>query len=234
LKYADDQSVVAVAAVFRAIRDFGLDHSDFSSWGVVSAPRFLGRTAIAAGCNQFQRRGAATVSPLIVPYLSQHVISGTISLALGIHGPNLGSGGGQESLIDLFLTSLALASGQLLPGIWVVATQWQPEPEPNDDGKSAVQSVCQAAALAIMPAAAASRGMWLRFAARSVALTNERPPACEPPSLPSLVSFLNRVSESGRPDGWSYSCVGGTVELTTNRAGAIASVPPKISSELAA
>src|SRR5262249_33978406 len=97
LKYADEQTVAAVAAVFRAIEDFALQSVDFTDWGVVAAPRFLGRLTIAGAIDRFDHQGAPGVSPLVIPYMSQHAISSTISLALQVHGPNLGAGGGPES-----------------------------------------------------------------------------------------------------------------------------------------
>jgi hypothetical protein len=208
LKYADDQAAVAVAAVCRAIADFGLENADFTEWGVVGAPRYLGRTAIAAACNQFQRHGASTVSPLIIPYLSQHVISGTISLALGAHGPNLGSGGGEQSITDAFMTVLALDPDQRLPGIWLVLTQWHPEPEPDDSGHSPLEGVCQAVALALTPGNADLPGLCLRFVLSSA-------PAAQPcrgleqPSVGDIISFLKALGTERAPDSLIYALVGG-------------------------
>src|SRR4051812_38473104 len=43
LKPADEQTVVAVAAVLQAAAQPGLERVGFADWGVIAAPRFLGR-----------------------------------------------------------------------------------------------------------------------------------------------------------------------------------------------
>src|SRR5262249_40164854 len=90
LKYADEQAVIAVAAVLQAIQDFELHGRNFTDWGVVAAPRFLGREACAASLDKFMVQGALGVSPLLVAYQSLHAVAGSISLALRIQGPNMG------------------------------------------------------------------------------------------------------------------------------------------------
>jgi hypothetical protein len=151
LRHADEQTVLGLAAVLRAIQDFGWQDHCFRDWGVLAAPRFLGRGAIAAALAQYPATGARGVSPLIIPHFSLHAVSATISLALGIHGPNFGIGGGPGNLAEGILTALSVVQDGDLPGLWLVVTGWEPEPCFDEAGKCTSQSVCQAVALALVP-----------------------------------------------------------------------------------
>ncbi|MGH6681122.1 MAG: hypothetical protein ACREDL_19840, partial [Bradyrhizobium sp.] len=84
LKHADEQTVAGLGAVYRAIQKAGLQTTNFRDWGVVAAPRFLGRPAMAAALQRFAAEGAWGVSPHLIPHRSLHSISGTVSQALKI------------------------------------------------------------------------------------------------------------------------------------------------------
>src|SRR5205823_13718929 len=86
LKYSDDQTVVSLAALLEAIHRFNLQGEDFSGWAVVAAPRWLGRCRATVALHKAHAEGAAGTSPMIIPHLSLHAVSGTISQALTIHG----------------------------------------------------------------------------------------------------------------------------------------------------
>src|SRR5262249_3331007 len=88
LKPAGGQTVVAVAAVLQAVARLDLDEVCFADWGVIAAPRFLGRVAAADTIHKFETGGAWKASPLFVPHRSLHAVSGTISQALQCKGPN--------------------------------------------------------------------------------------------------------------------------------------------------
>jgi hypothetical protein len=212
LNHADDQTVLAVSAVLNAIADFGLDGEEFKDWGVVGAPRFPGRLFFANALNKFARSGPLGVSPVIVPYLSLHAISSMISLALGIHGPAVGVGGGTDGFVQALFMGLALQQEQDLPGVWVVATAWDPEPFSEGSGEGAPQPVCQALALALRPGAAGIQGgPGLRMIPR-VSATAENGDA---PSFPSLVRLLSTASETGLARSWSCALPGDhALELT--------------------
>src|SRR5205807_656306 len=79
LKHADEQTVIGLAAVYQAIYNHRLLGIDFSRWGVVAAPCFLGRTALAHALKRFTLEGAWGVSPHLIPHHSVHAVSGTIS-----------------------------------------------------------------------------------------------------------------------------------------------------------
>ena len=221
LKYADDQAVAAVAAVYTAIHDFQLQDRCFTDWGVVAAPRFLGRLTFAGALDRFRRQGAPGVSPLIVPYLSLHVISGTISLALQSHGPNLGTGGGQGSMADALVTALTVQAEHRPPGVWVVLTEWHPEPIADEKGRNQVASVCHAVALALMPDGAGQLGLRLQLLpAAPVPAGETGPEPVPPPSLASLTGFLKSLSDVNGPQSWCYPLDwGGRLELARSTVG---------------
>src|SRR5262249_52347900 len=90
LKHADDQTVVALAAVAHAIREHRLETTDFSAWGVLAGPRYPGRAALVPALARFRAEGAWGMSPHLIPHRSLHSLSGTLSHALKTHGPNFG------------------------------------------------------------------------------------------------------------------------------------------------
>ena len=63
-------------------------------WGILAASRFLGRSSLVVALDRFRSEGVWGVSPHLIPHYALHSPAGTLSLALGVHGPNLGIGGG--------------------------------------------------------------------------------------------------------------------------------------------
>src|SRR5262249_38828752 len=100
----------------------------FTDWAVLAAPRFLGRTALAQALNRFALEGAWGISPHLIPHHSLHSLSGTISQALTIHGPNYGIGGGPDAASKALLTAAALLTADRLPRLWVGLTGYDPAP----------------------------------------------------------------------------------------------------------
>lgn len=213
LKHSDEQTVLSVAAVLTAIHRFQLAGVDFSSWGVVAAPRWLGRPKSTAALNRFHNEGLPAASPMLVPHLSLHAVSGTISQVLRIHGPNLGVGSGIGHLGEGLLAAVALMAEGRLPGLWLTLSQWDPEPAPDRQGQVPAGCVCSAVALALQPlsppeSGAGSEGPRLRLL----------PPAPlpyqadSPPDVRSLAAFLG---SSVPGSGWLCPLAwGGWVELT--------------------
>jgi hypothetical protein len=157
LKHADEQAVVALAAVFQALERAGLTVGRFAGWGVLAAPRFLGRAALAAAMQRFAQEGAWGVSPHLIPQRSLHSLSGIVSQALGLRGPNFGVGGGPRGEAQALLVAAGLLAHGELPGLWVVLTGWDPElavelPECPESASSNGQApACGAVALALAP-----------------------------------------------------------------------------------
>jgi hypothetical protein len=214
LKHADEQTVVGLTAVHQAIHDGGLRGS-FREWGVLAAPRFLGRLAMAVALPRFLAEGAWGVSPHVIPHRSLHAVSGTISQALKIHGPNFGVGGGPGCEPELLLAATALLHGKHLPGVWVVLTRLGPDAPLASSGAPMPGSFVEALALALAPARADWSGHRLRLSVEPMpsaerAVTSPTAPAF---GLSALLEGLRRM-KAGEPSltlalGW-----GARIELT--------------------
>jgi hypothetical protein len=92
---------------------------------------------MAAALQRFAAEGAWGVSPHLIPHRSRHSISGTVSQALKIHGPNFGVGGGPGGTVEVLLAATALLEGKRLPGVWIVLTCLDPESPPDEAGRLA-------------------------------------------------------------------------------------------------
>jgi len=151
LKHADEQTVAGIATVLQAIHDHHLTGTDFRNWGVLAAPFFLGRNTIGAALARFAAEGAWGVSPHLIPHRSLHSLSGTLSHALKIQGPNFGVAGGPGVCSEVLLNAAALLHGQRLPGLWVVLTRMDPELPPIPSGQPVPGTFAVALTLALVP-----------------------------------------------------------------------------------
>jgi hypothetical protein len=152
LRYSDEQTVVGTAAVFTAMNAMERSPDEFQGWGVVAASRYLGRASLAAALRSFLAEGVWGTSPHLIPHFALHSPSGTISLALGVHGPNLGVGGGLHAGAEGFLAALTWLAAGMVPGVWLVLSGWSPELVPDEAGRSAAAGECRALALALVAA----------------------------------------------------------------------------------
>jgi hypothetical protein len=216
LKYSDEQTVIGLAAVLDAANRFGLQDTDFTDWGVIAAPCRLGRPKLAGTLIRFDRDGVRGISPMIVPHLSLHALSGTISQALHSHGLNFGVSSGSDHLAEGLSAAIAILSDGRLPALWLVLTCWDSVPIPDEeaccpprDGKS---PVCQAVALALTRSEKDSTGSSLRLVSQPPALScSDGLSATVAADLSGLTGFL--LGRAGR----SWTCplaAGGWVELT--------------------
>ncbi len=152
LKHADEQTVVAVAALDNAIQLAGRPVSDYGQWAIVAAPRFIGRMAGGTTLGRYSRGGGPSISPHLIPQHSLHSISGALSILLSSRCPNFGIGGTGNSLGEGLLSALAFPGSQP-KGIWLIATAWEPEPQLDEAGNCSNAPVCHAVALAVQPEA---------------------------------------------------------------------------------
>ncbi|WP_254511146.1 beta-ketoacyl synthase N-terminal-like domain-containing protein [Anatilimnocola floriformis] len=151
-KHADEQSMLAAQAVDDAIQRHGFDPKSLAKFGVLAAPRFLGRAAGEAVIRRYRRDGAQGVTPHIISQHSLHSVSGAISVLLGCQGPNVGVGGGPHVLDDAFVTLLTMFGQLDIPGVLLVGTGWDPEPIIDQTGNCTNEPECFAFALIAQPA----------------------------------------------------------------------------------
>jgi hypothetical protein len=144
--------VAGVCAVLAAIAGHGeaAAPAEYVGWGAVAASRFLGRSQLVNALQRFHGEGVWGVSPHLIPHFALHSPSGTLSLALGLKGPNLGVGGGADAAIQGFLTALSWLDGGSLDGVWLVLTGHTPEFVPGPSGLATTDSCCEALALALV------------------------------------------------------------------------------------
>jgi hypothetical protein len=221
LKHADDQSVAALAAVLQTIEQSGLGQTRFTDWGVVSAPCFLGRATLVQAWQRMQVEGAWGVSPHFIPHRTQHAVSGTISQALKIHGPNFGAGGGPSSMLEALLAAAALLESSKLPGAWVILSGWEPELIPDVEGNPTAPCDCKAVALALVPAQPAWHGLRLRITPATAAEASMAQGRPIMPALGALERFLGTAKEMVSSVRLVWQFENGYLELGRNTAGVI-------------
>lgn len=161
LKHAEDQTVLALQAVLGALEQENWQERSFTAWGVVAAPNLFGRVSIAQTIQRYRQEGAWGVSPHLIPHQSLHAMSGTISQALKIYGPNFGISGAPNSGPDAFLIAGAMMMDGVLPGLWVVLAGYEAEWLPAADGAPVPAPMCQAIALALTPGNTNTTGIHL-------------------------------------------------------------------------
>lgn len=162
LRHADEHTVVGVRAVMEAMAARPADAGRFERFAVVAAPCGAGRPASARTLVQLRAGGAVTVSPHVVPQCSLHAVAAAVSVGLGMHGPNVGVGGGPEALGEGILAALSLLDERDVDGCWLVLTAWDAEPALDATGDAPADAVCRGVALALDRAAAAPLSLTLR------------------------------------------------------------------------
>jgi hypothetical protein len=162
-KHADEQTVCGLSAILHAIAGHGLQGVSFHDWGVLAAPRLLARPTMVVSLQRFLAEGAWGVSPHVIPHRSLHSVSGTVSPALKMHGPNLGVGGGPGGAVEVLLAAVSMLARVPLPGVWVVWTALEPEGALDLAGRGDPDTACRALAVALTPAARAGAGLHLRL-----------------------------------------------------------------------
>jgi len=152
LRNSEDQTIVAVAAVHGTLRRMGQsDPRCLEHWGILVSSRFLGRSSLVVTLNRFRSDGVWGVSPHLIPHYALHSPAGTLSLALGVHGPNLGVGGGLSAEFEGILTALTWLQAGIVPGLWLVFSGWSPEFVPDREGEPMADCECQALAVVLGP-----------------------------------------------------------------------------------
>jgi hypothetical protein len=161
LKHAEDQTVLALMTVLRALEQESWQMRSYTDWGVVAAPNLFGRVSIAQTIQRYQQEGAWGVSPHLIPHQSLHAMSGTISQALKIYGPNFGISGAPNAGPDALLIAGAMMMDGVLPGLWLVLAGHETEWIPAADGSPVPTPMCQAIALALTSGNVDTTGIYL-------------------------------------------------------------------------
>ena len=151
LRHSDEHTVVAVRAVLAAIAGLPKPVA-FDRCGIVAAPCQAGRIAAARSLTQRQAGG---VSPHVVPQCSLHSLGDAVSVALGMHGPHIGVGGGPDALAEGLFAAVSLFQGGTASGCdlaWLVVTDWDTEPLLDAAGIPTNDPSCRALAMLLAPA----------------------------------------------------------------------------------
>ena len=209
LKQADEQSVAAISAVHHALHHYGLDAAAFRDWGVLAAPYYMGRTAVAGGVHRYQSEGAWGASPHLPAHRSLHSPSGTISQLFKFRGPNIGVCGGPGCATEVLAAAAALLDRRRVPGLWVILTAIDPDLPPVDRaGTHAPGTHCAALALALTPPRpATTSGIRLRVIAGARRPRRRRRPNRRPPwTCSALKAFWRRWSARPKSAAPLSSC----------------------------
>jgi hypothetical protein len=224
LKHAEDQTVAGLLAVCRAINDYQLTKESFDAWGVLGAPRYLGRVAMMSAIQKFVLEGAWGLSPHLIPHRLLHALSGAVSQALKIRGPNFGVGGGPSGVSEALFAAAAMLDGDRVPGLWLILTGCQPEPTTEMGDGLEGASGCNALALALIAGRVDRQGLRLRICGQQKlggANTREAPEGA--PSLESLQALVADLTERKALGNWihrfgyglSLEFAGGAVPMPT-------------------
>lgn|GEM_PF-390260 len=220
LKHADEQTIVALAAIQRATQRYNIDPRNLAGWGIIAAPRYIGRLTGANVLYKFPRGGTSAVAPHIVAQCSLHSVSGAASIALGMQGPNVGVGGGEWAIGDGVMAALTLFEIVRVPGVWLLLTEFDCEPVPDEEGRPQNDPTCHAVALALMPGSAgaspsqmpgeaANSQLTLRPGSHSKSLRANYPE----PTVAEIAGCID-AAERGLPARWAcWLPWGGRIEM---------------------
>ena len=199
LRHCDEQTVVGIHAVLRAIA--ALPHAGrvVGDDAVVAASCQAGRIMAAKSLALLKTGGAVTVSTHIVPQASLHSAAGAVSVALGMHGPHLGVSGGADALAEGLLAAITLAADAGAPRVWLVVSEWDDEPVLDATGAATDDPVCRALALAIEPGSTAALGLEVHLPPASAAAVS---PAA---SLTAFTHALDMCGPGGALVSWTLA-----------------------------
>lgn len=210
LRHCDEHTVVGIHAVLRAITALP-GPVDRASDAVVAAPCQAGRLMAAKSLCLLKTGGAVTVSTHIVPQASLHSTAGAVSVALGMHGPHMGVGGGADALAEGLLAAATLAGSPGVPRAWLVATEWDEEPALDPAGDPTSDPLCRAIALAIEAGGVGELGLEVHFSATPAT-------AVEPTRLATFARALDACGPGGVLAAWTLNAPGGA-EVRITRGG---------------
>jgi hypothetical protein len=208
LKHSDDQTLAALTALTRAIDAHGVA-GRFHDWAIVSSTRNLGRSAFAAVIDKYQIEGPWGVSVQVIPHTAPHAVAGTVSLALGSHGPAIGAGAARGEESQALLTAATLLQVPDIGGAWILLTGWSTQHPVCEATETTFAPICTAAALAVVsvptdkPQISPSLG---RIVIEVCRPEQAEASLCGPPAAAPLTDLL---AGHGRDDlHWTNTCRG--------------------------
>lgn len=207
LRHADEQTVLGMHAVLEALAAVSEPSPPLERCGIVSATCQAGRIAAARTLVNFHEQGAVGVSPHVVPQCSLHSLAGAVSVALGMHGPHLGVGGGPDALAEgivAALSLLTLGAGESLPGVWLVATEWEDEPALDARGAATNDPVCRA--LALLLVAGSETDLELDLRGPGLARPRPRDAAGRAGRLADFARAVTMCREGTVLESWALDC----------------------------
>lgn len=199
LRHCDEQTVVGIHAVLRAIAALPNAGGGVGGDAVVAASCQAGRIMAAKSLALLKTGGAVTVSTHIVPQASLHSVAGAVSVALGMHGPHLGVSGGVDALAEGLLAAITLAADAGAPRVWLVVSEWDDEPVLDATGAAIDDPVCRALALAIEPGSTAALGLEVHLPQAPAAAVS---PAA---SLTAFTHALDMCGPGGALVAWTLA-----------------------------
>jgi hypothetical protein len=149
LKHSDDQTLAALVALSAAIETHDMAR-DYHDWAIVSSTRYLGRAQFAAVIDKYRIDGPWGVSVQVIPHTAPHALAGTVSLALGSHGPSIGAGAAREEESQALLAAATLLQTPDVRGAWIVLSGWSAEQQQPGASEAACATTCTAAVLAVV------------------------------------------------------------------------------------
>jgi len=214
LRHCDEQTVVGVRAVLEALASQADPPATLARDGVIAAPRLAGRITAAQTLAQVATAGGVAVSPHVVPQCSLHALASAVSVALGMHGLNLGTSGGPEALSEGLFAALSLVPTAGCDRIWLVLTEWDEEPALDAAGRPKNDPLCRGVALALAPCTVAQPA-GITFALRPGAERVAAAPGSETAvaggsGLAAFAAALALCTASGVIASWSHVCPWGT------------------------
>jgi hypothetical protein len=148
LRNADEQTIAGFRALVTAMNKVPDLLASRHDWAVIGCPKFLGRMIICGTISRYFQEHRFSISPHIIPNYTLHAQSGAISIGLTMHGANFGVGGGPGNVPEGLLTGLSVVGEGSHPGVWLVLSEFDPEPIPDDCGKPTNDVYLHAIALA--------------------------------------------------------------------------------------
>ena len=147
LRHADEQTVIGVRSILKAMAADTQGNSDISNDAVIAATCLAGQPAAARTMIGLRDKGPVAVTPHIVPQCSLHSVASAASVGFGMHGPNFGVGGGIHAVSEGLLLAVTLAPLLAITSpsarIWLICTGWDQQPSLKPNGEVDNDPLCR-------------------------------------------------------------------------------------------